>query len=107
VIGVEGVFGAGDSVALADDTGCVFAQGIACYGAADLRRIAGRTTAELAAALGLSPGAAPPHNEAVHRDQLALLLPSDTPASPGCETTVSKGECEIDPTRHATGSPAL
>src|SRR5262249_21167801 len=64
---VEGAFGAGDLVELRDEEG-PFARGLACYGAEDLRRIAGQKAGRIAAILGFHYA-----DEAVHRDDLALL----------------------------------
>nr|WP_253910448.1 glutamate 5-kinase [Pyxidicoccus fallax] len=68
VRGVEGDFGRGDPVDLADESGAVFARGLATYEAAELRRIAGRRTADIEAVLGYRY-----LDEAVHRDDLAVL----------------------------------
>ena len=68
VRGVEGDFGRGDPVDLADESGAVFARGLAAYEAAELRRIAGRRTADIEAVLGYRY-----LDEAVHRDDLAVL----------------------------------
>ncbi|HZI12558.1 MAG TPA: glutamate 5-kinase [Myxococcus sp.] len=68
VRGVEGDFGRGDPVDLADAAGEVFARGLAAYDANELRRIAGRHTADIEAVLGYRY-----LDEAVHRDDLAVL----------------------------------
>jgi glutamate 5-kinase len=72
VVGVSGPFEAGDLVAVTDETGVRFARGFTRYGAAEVARIAGRPTSEMAAALHLPPGARPPHDEVIHRDQMVL-----------------------------------
>lgn len=68
VRGVEGDFGRGDPVDLVDAAGAVFARGLAAYDANELRRIAGRRTADIEAVLGYRY-----LDEAVHRDDLAVL----------------------------------
>lgn len=65
---VEGAFAAGDPVDLADATGDVFARGLAAYGAEELRKLAGKKTAQIEATLGYRG-----LDEAVHRDDLAML----------------------------------
>ncbi len=65
---VEGDFGRGDPVDLADAHGAVFARGLAAYDANELRRIAGRHTADIETVLGYRY-----LDEAVHRDDLAVL----------------------------------
>ncbi len=68
VRGVEGDFGRGDPVDLSDESGAVFARGLAAYDANELRRIAGRRTTDIEAVLGYRY-----LDEAVHRDDLAVL----------------------------------
>ncbi|MCP3138965.1 glutamate 5-kinase [Pyxidicoccus xibeiensis] len=68
VRGVEGDFGRGDPVDLADESGAVFARGLAAYDAGEMRRIAGRRTGDIEAVLGYRY-----LDEAVHRDDLAVL----------------------------------
>ena len=63
VVRVTGNFAAGDAVEIADKAGVVFAKGLAKVGAADLRTLAGRRTAELPEGV--------PH-EVVHRDDLVV-----------------------------------
>jgi glutamate 5-kinase len=65
---VDGVFLTGDPVALADESGSVFARGLVNYSADDLRRIAGLKTDRIAAVLGYCP-----YDEVVHRDNLAVV----------------------------------
>ncbi|AKQ68735.1 Glutamate 5-kinase [Myxococcus hansupus] len=65
---VDGDFGRGDPVDLADAHGAVFARGLSAYDANELRRIAGRHTADIEAVLGYRY-----LDEAVHRDDLAVL----------------------------------
>ena len=64
VRGVEGDFDAQAAVEIVGEDGAVFAKGLSRYTAAQLRRVAGRRTAELADGL--------PH-EVVHRDDLVVL----------------------------------
>ena len=65
---VEGNFAAGDAVDLCDEAGVVFARGLAAYGADELRKLAGKKSAQIEAALGWRG-----LDEAVHRDDLAVL----------------------------------
>ena len=64
---VSGHFDAGDLVRLSDAQGTVFAQGFVNYGHADLKRIMGRRTADIADLLGAKAS-----DEVVHRDNLVL-----------------------------------
>jgi glutamate 5-kinase len=64
ILAVEGRFGAEDAVEIAGRDGQVFAKGLTRYDAGALRRYAGRRSSELP----------PPVGEAVHRDDLVLLL---------------------------------
>lgn len=68
VTAVEGEFGRGDPVDLSDTDGAVFARGLSTYDANELRRIAGRRSADIEAVLGYRY-----LDEAVHRDDLAVL----------------------------------
>ena len=61
---VEGEFDAEDAIEVVDDTGRVFAKGLAGIDAATLRAVAGRRTDQL-------PEATP--HEVVHRDDLVIL----------------------------------
>ncbi|HZA49323.1 MAG TPA: glutamate 5-kinase [Myxococcaceae bacterium] len=65
---VEGDFDKGDPVDLAEEGGAVFARGLAAYDADELRRIAGKKSAEIEAILGYRY-----LDEAVHRDDLVEL----------------------------------
>jgi len=65
---VEGDFGRGDPVDLADEQGAVFARGLSAYEDDELRRIAGRKSTEIEVILGYRY-----IDEAVHRDDLAVL----------------------------------
>ncbi|HYX93155.1 MAG TPA: PUA domain-containing protein, partial [Myxococcaceae bacterium] len=53
---------------LADESGAVFARGLATYDAEEMKRIAGRKSAEIEAILGYRY-----LDEAVHRDDLVEL----------------------------------
>ena len=68
VTGVEGDFGRGDPVDLTDAAGTVVARGLSTYDANELKRIAGRRSADIEAVLGYRY-----LDEAVHRDDLAVL----------------------------------
>jgi glutamate 5-kinase len=68
ITSVDGGFTAGDPVDLVDASGRPVARGLVNYDAVELPPLLGRTTAELAAALG--PGY---EREVVHRDDLVLL----------------------------------
>lgn len=65
---VDGRFDEGDPVAVADESGEVFAIGLTGYGADALRRIAGRRTSEIAGILGYRT-----LDEVIHRDDLAVV----------------------------------
>ena len=69
VRGVEGRFGVGAVVSIKGPEGAVFARGLTNYSSEDLRRIQGRSSAEIRALIGASSG----YEEAVHRDHLVLL----------------------------------
>jgi glutamate 5-kinase len=68
VVDVRGAFVAGDPVDLVDEAGAVIARGLVNYDAAEVPELLGRTTSELAAALGPEY-----ERELVHRDDLVLL----------------------------------
>ncbi|MEM7813056.1 MAG: glutamate 5-kinase [Planctomycetota bacterium] len=65
VTGVEGAFGAGDTVAIVGPDGAEVGRGLANYAAADLTKIAGLRGAEIEATLGSVP-----YSSVVHRDNL-------------------------------------
>jgi glutamate 5-kinase len=71
ITSVDGGFTAGDPVDLVDRGGRAVARGLVNYDAVELPSLLGRTTAELAAALGASY-----EREVVHRDDLVLLGPT-------------------------------
>jgi len=68
ITAVDGSFTAGDPVDLVDAAGAPVARGLVNYDAVELPSLLGRSTVELAAALG--PGY---EREVVHRDDLVLL----------------------------------
>lgn len=68
ITAVEGAFGPGVPVDVADPEGTVLARGLVAYGSEDLRRMIGRGTSELRADLGSRYG-----RPAVHRDDLVVL----------------------------------
>jgi glutamate 5-kinase len=68
VIAVEGDFGTGEAVELADAAGVVFARGLCALDANELRRVAGKRSADIAGVLGY-----PASDVAVHRDDLVVL----------------------------------
>ena len=68
ITAVDGRFAAGDPVDLVDVDGRAVARGLVNYDAVELPGLLGRSTGELAAALG--PGY---EKEVVHRDDLVLL----------------------------------
>jgi len=68
ITAVDGTFTAGDPVDLVDAAGAPVARGLVNYDAVELPTLLGRSTGELAAALG--PGY---EREVVHRDDLVLL----------------------------------
>ena len=53
---------------LCGEDGAVFARGLAAYGADELRKLAGKKSSQIEAALGWKG-----LDEAVHRDDLAVL----------------------------------
>jgi glutamate 5-kinase len=68
VHGVEGTFAAGDPVDLLDEAGHPVARGLVNYDAAELPRLLGRTTHDLAAEFGSEY-----ERELIHRDDLVIL----------------------------------
>ena len=68
VTGVEGSFSAGDPVDLVDSSGVAVARGLVNYDAAEVPGLLGRSTRELASALGPQY-----ERELVHRDDLVVL----------------------------------
>ncbi|HEU5429308.1 MAG TPA: glutamate 5-kinase [Actinocrinis sp.] len=68
ITGVSGTFVAGDPVDLVDPSGRAVARGLVNYDAVELPSLLGRSTRDLAAALGPQY-----EREVVHRDDLAVL----------------------------------
>ncbi len=68
VIAVTGSFKMGDCVTCVDPGGRAFARGLIRYSAADLVRIKGLKTSQIAAVLGRKD-----YDEVIHRDDLVLL----------------------------------
>jgi glutamate 5-kinase len=68
ITSVDGHFTAGDPVDLVDGAGRSVARGLVNYDAVELPRLLGRSTGELAAALGPAY-----EREVVHRNDLVLL----------------------------------
>lgn len=66
ITGVEGDFAVGDAVAVRDPSGAEVGRGLVNFSAADVRRIMGRHTRDLAEVLG-----AVQYDEVIHRDNLA------------------------------------
>lgn len=69
ITAVDGTFTAGDPVDLVDAAGAAVARGLVNYDAVELPGLLGRSTSELAAALGPAY-----EREVVHRDDLVLLV---------------------------------
>ncbi|MCX7427934.1 MAG: glutamate 5-kinase [Planctomycetia bacterium] len=67
VIDVVGRFGKGDVVALRDADRAEFARGLTNYSTADIQKIKGLKTGEIAGALGYHP-----YDEVVHRDNMVI-----------------------------------
>lgn len=68
VVRVDGLFNAGDTVALAAENGRELARGLTSFGAADLKKIKGRRSTEIEPLLGR-----PAPAEVVHRNNLVFL----------------------------------
>ena len=68
VLEVRGQFGLGAPVHCVDSEGALIAAGLSNYAAADIMRIQGRKTSEIAAILGHKD-----HDEIIHRDNLVLF----------------------------------
>lgn len=67
VVRIEGAFGRGEVVEVAEPDGMTIARGLVAYGAEDARRIAGHRSDAHAAILGQ-----PPRSALIHRDHLVL-----------------------------------
>jgi len=68
VTAVEGEFSAGDAVEIASQEGLVIARGLVAFDSAEIPQMLGRSTKELAQALGPEY-----ERELIHRDDLVLL----------------------------------
>jgi glutamate 5-kinase len=68
VVQVQGSFGKGDVVALADPDGIEFARGLSAYSASDLDRLRGLRTEQIREVLGSVP-----YEEVIHRDNLVVI----------------------------------
>lgn len=68
VTGVEGEFSAGDAVEIASQEGLIIARGLVAFDSAEIPQMLGRSTKELAKALGPEY-----ERELIHRDDLVLL----------------------------------
>ncbi len=68
IVAVRGEFGIGDPVTCSDPDGAEIARGLVAYASADVARICGLATPQIARVLGYSNG-----NEVIHRDDLVLL----------------------------------
>ncbi|MBC8103257.1 MAG: glutamate 5-kinase [Cytophagales bacterium] len=73
VVRAEGDFSPGDLVAVADETGAVFARGLTQYSRQSVASIAGCATTAVAGALGQAGGGSQTPVEVIHRDCLVLL----------------------------------
>ncbi|MEW9533296.1 glutamate 5-kinase [Microbispora sp. NPDC049125] len=71
VVKVEGDFAAGDPVDLCGPTGVPVARGLVSYDAAEIPELLGRSTRELASALGPEY-----ERELIHRDDIVILEPT-------------------------------
>jgi glutamate 5-kinase len=80
VLGAEGEFHRGDLVEIVDAADKAIARGLSQYGAAEVRRLAGRHSREIDTVLGYSYGA-----EIVHRDDLITM---GHPVAPDQEISV-------------------
>ncbi len=68
ITGVSGEWAAGDGVTIREKGGEAFARGVAHYSAAEVRKIKGARSGEIAGLLGSKP-----YDEVVHRDDMTLL----------------------------------
>jgi glutamate 5-kinase len=68
VVKVEGTFKAGECVTCMDQAGRSFARGLVKYSSADLDRIKGLKTSQIASVLGYKD-----YDEVIHRDDLVIL----------------------------------
>ena len=68
VLKIEGTFKVGECVTCVDRAGRAFARGLVKYSSADLERIKGLKTAQIASVLGRKD-----YDEVIHRDDLVIL----------------------------------
>jgi len=68
IVKVEGNFKIGDCVTCVDRKGSSFAKGLVKYSSADLERIKGLKTSQIAAVLGHKD-----YDEVIHRDDLVII----------------------------------
>lgn len=66
--GVRGEFGVGESVTCVDESGLKVARGLTCYSSEEIKRIMGRSTADVESILGYKYS-----DEVIHRDDLAVI----------------------------------
>ncbi|HEX4141914.1 MAG TPA: glutamate 5-kinase [Pirellulales bacterium] len=77
ITGAAGEFQTGDVVALVDPEGSEFARGLTNYALADVARIKGLKTEQIAAALGHCP-----YVEVIHRDNMTLTSQEQSRGTP-------------------------
>jgi glutamate 5-kinase len=77
VLSVSGDFQRGDAVTVQSAEGRDLARGLSGYSSDEARRIQGRRSEELEGLLGYRG-----RDEVIHRDNLALLVPEDSAATP-------------------------
>ncbi len=68
IVSVSGHFDTGESVSCTDSAGREFARGLAGYPSAEISKIKGLKTSEIARVLGVCP-----HPEVIHRDDLVVI----------------------------------
>ncbi|HKR76103.1 MAG TPA: PUA domain-containing protein, partial [Rhodanobacter sp.] len=73
IVAAEGEFQRGDLVEITDAGGKAVARGLSQYAAIEVRRLAGRHSRDIEAALGYTYG-----HEIVHRDDLVTVIPVET-----------------------------
>lgn len=76
IVATEGDFAKGDVVALLDPERKEFARGLTNYTAAELRRIQGVKSDQIAGVLGQRP-----YEEVVHRDNMLVIVPDGSPST--------------------------
>jgi glutamate 5-kinase len=69
IVDVQGTFRKGDVISIRDRAGAEFARGLSNYAAADVLRIRGLKTEQIATALGHRP-----YDEVIHRDNMAVTI---------------------------------